>query len=102
MALRAQFRFPQQLVKALGCAGASQGKPALDRLAQLGLVKTRTQGSARPEMLTGPAEAARLRLAPATGATATLKQLPFKVVGIDGDPVKGHVAICIVCRALHG
>jgi len=72
VALRARFRFPQRLMKALGWAGASRGKLALDRLAQLGLVKTRTQGLARPEMLTGPAEAVRLWLAPATGAAATL------------------------------
>jgi len=30
------------------------------------------------------------------------KQLPFKVVCIDGDPVKGHVAIHVVCGALRG
>ena len=30
------------------------------------------------------------------------KQLPFKVVGIDGDPVEGHVAIRVVCGALRG
>ena len=30
------------------------------------------------------------------------KQLPFKVVRIDGDPVKGHVSIRVVCGALRG
>jgi len=36
------------------------------------------------------------------GVDHNSKQLPFKVVRIDGDPIKGHVAIRVVCGALCG